>query len=140
MAIDTYIKRISKYLKIKCENIKPTKNASKLSPKELKQIEADQILSRLSPSDKVILLDENGKDLNSLKFADFIQAQMNVSVRNLVFIIGGAYGLADSLRAELKNSIRLSSLTYSHHLARLVLLEQIYRACTIINNEPYHNQ
>lgn len=85
-------------------------------------------------------MDEKGKTYNSMSFSKLMEQQMAASVKNLIFVIGGAYGLGKAVKEKYKRTLRLSDLTFSHHLARTVLLEQIYRAYTILNNEPYHNK
>lgn len=107
--------------------------------KVIRDNEQVKFLKQISTSDHVILLDENGRTYNSKQFAGSLQKVMNSGVKTLVYVIGGAYGFSTELKDKYR-SVRLSDLTLSHHLARLVLVEQLYRACTIINNEPYHNE
>jgi len=102
-------------------------------------MEADQFMAVLEDTSAVILLDELGETVDSQAFSSLIKNKMTQSVRKLIFVIGGAYGIGNSLKKQYPRMIRLSSLTFSHHLARVVLLEQLYRAFTILNNEPYHN-
>lgn len=134
-----YLKRLQKYLKVDLTSLRPQKHSAKLSSGEIKRMEADQFMAELHESNAVILLDELGDTVDSQAFSHLIQSKMTQSVRKLIFIIGGAYGIGDSLKRRYPRMIRLSSLTFSHHLARVVLLEQLYRAFTILNNEPYHN-
>lgn len=134
-----YLKRISRYFKNEIIAIKPGKYSKDHPVDLIQKEEAEKIEKQLSPSDQVVLLDERGQDLDSHRFAKLLDSHKNRSTRHLVFVIGGAYGLQAELKKKYKNHIRLSSLTFPHHLARAVLSEQIYRACSILNNEPYHN-
>ena len=111
-----------------------------MSEPELKKAEASLILNSLEKEDFLVVLDEKGKMLSSVQLADFLQLRANESVRNIVFLIGGAYGIDEQVfkRAQLKWS--LSDLTFPHQLVRLILAEQVYRACTILRNEKYHHR
>lgn len=102
-------------------------------------MEAEQILKRLQPSDTVVLLDEHGKEYRSIEFARWIEKQQQTA-RSLVFIIGGPYGFADSVYERSDAKLSLSKMTFSHQMIRLLFVEQIYRACTIIKGEPYHHE
>lgn len=114
--------------------------AGKLPVQQLKLKEAELILKKIKPEDFVVLLDENGRQMKSQEIAGWLNDQMNRGIRRLVFITGGAFGFHESLyhRANLK--IALSMLTFPHQLVRLIFLEQLYRAFTIIRGEPYHNE
>ena len=107
---------------------------------DLKKKEGEIILQGLRPEDFLVTLDERGKQLSSEGLANFLQAQSNSSVKNLVFLIGGAFGLDEKIIAKAKFNWSLSSLTFPHQLVRLILAEQIYRACTILRNEKYHHK
>jgi 23S rRNA (pseudouridine1915-N3)-methyltransferase len=135
-AAANYGKRLSHYLKFEILTLPPGKSKE---PQLCKQQEAQAVLKKLDPADRLVLLDEDGKAFNSRKFPAWLEDQINYDTRCLNFVIGGAWGFDESLyeRSELK--MRLSDFTFSHQLARVVFLEQIYRACTIIRNEPYHN-
>lgn len=137
--IDDFTKRISKYFPVEWKIISPLKNAGSLNESELKKKEKEQILAMLSKDDYLMLLDERGKIISSEELAKFLQSRANESVRNLVILIGGAFGVHDEVwqRADYKWS--LSTLVFPHQLVRLILSEQIYRACTIIRNEKYHH-
>jgi 23S rRNA (pseudouridine1915-N3)-methyltransferase len=137
--VEDFTKRISRYFPVEWVIIPPPKNASAMQPEALKSGEGTAILEQLKKEDCLVALDEKGKLLSSLSLAGFIQEKANESKRNLVFVIGGAYGLDDLVikRAELKWS--LSALTFPHQLVRLILAEQLYRACTILRNEKYHH-
>src|SRR5271154_5771014 len=138
-AIEDFSLRITKYFPAEWTIISPFKNFVSASEIIIKSKEAEAILSMLKKDDYLIALDEKGKQFSSTQLAQFIQLRANDSKKNLVFVIGGAYGLGDAVldRADYKWS--LSQLTFPHQLCRLILAEQIYRACTIIRNEKYHH-
>jgi 23S rRNA (pseudouridine1915-N3)-methyltransferase len=115
------------------------KNAGSLSRQRLKLEESALILAALKPGDWLVSLDENGKSLSSPGLAEFIQERGNESVKKLIFLIGGAYGLHEDLLRKSKFVWSLSELTFPHQLVRLILAEQIYRACSISRNEKYHH-
>lgn len=137
--VDDFTRRISRYYPVDWSIIPTPKNAANLSQQDLKKKEAEVLLEALSKDDYLIALDERGKQISSEGLAQFIQARANDSVKKLVFLIGGAYGLDESIlkRADFRWS--LSQLTLPHQLVRLLLVEQLYRACTILRNEKYHH-
>jgi 23S rRNA (pseudouridine1915-N3)-methyltransferase len=137
--VEEFTRRISKYFKVEWTIIPMPKNAGMMSEMDLKKKEGEMILGRLEKTDYLVALDERGKQLNSVGLANFLQARANESVKNLVFVIGGAFGLDESVlkRADYKWS--LSALTFPHQLVRLILAEQLYRAYTIMKNEKYHH-
>ncbi len=137
--VEEFTRRISKYFKVEWTIIPMPKNAGMMSEMDLKKKEGEMILQWLEKSDYLVALDEGGKQLNSVGLANFLQARANESTKNLVFVIGGAFGLDDSIiiRADYKWS--LSQLTFPHQLVRLILAEQVYRACSIMKNEKYHH-
>ncbi len=116
------------------------KNAGSLDDKELKKKEGELLLQTLGKDDYVVLLDERGKQLSSEGIAQFIQARANESVKQIVFIIGGAYGVSDAVMQRANYKWSLSQLVFPHQLVRLILAEQVYRACSINRNEKYHHQ
>ena len=138
-AIEDFTNRLTKYLHTEWTIISPFKNFVSASAIVIKGKEAETILSLLKKDDYLIALDEKGKQFSSTQLAQFIQLRTNESKKNLVFVIGGAFGLGDAVldRADFKWS--LSQLTFPHQLVRLMLAEQLYRACTIIRNEKYHH-
>jgi 23S rRNA (pseudouridine1915-N3)-methyltransferase len=138
--IDDYKKRLSHYIKFDFEIIPDIKNAKNLSELQQKEKEGELILSKITNTDFVILLDENGKSFSSIDFADFLQKKMNAGIKTLVFVIGGPYGFSKSVYEKVQGKISLSAMTFSHQMIRLFITEQIYRAFTIIKNEPYHHQ
>jgi 23S rRNA (pseudouridine1915-N3)-methyltransferase len=140
VGVEDFTGRISRYFPVDWQLIPAPKIAGKMSEIELKKVEGITILDQLQKDDFLVALDERGKMLNSPDLAQFLQIRANESTKNIVFLIGGAYGIDESVlkRAQLKWS--LSSLTFPHQLVRLILTEQVYRACTILRNEKYHHQ
>lgn len=137
--IEQFTKRISHYYPVEWRIFPSAKNAAQLSESEIKKSESSLILNALQNEDVLIALDENGKQWNSPELANFIQQKANESAKNLVFLIGGAYGIHDDLLKRANNKWSLSKLVFPHQLVRLILAEQVYRACTIIRNEKYHH-
>ncbi len=138
--IEDYVSRISRLIKFEMIYIIPSKSIYKLPPAEVKRKEGEMLLQRINESDRVLLLDEKGKRFSSLKFSDFIQIQMNSGIRNLIFVVGGAWGFSEEVYKRANDKISLSDMTTTHQLIRLFFTEQIYRALTILNRHPYHNQ
>ncbi|MGG5506260.1 MULTISPECIES: 23S rRNA (pseudouridine(1915)-N(3))-methyltransferase RlmH [unclassified Myroides] len=138
--MNDYIKRLSFYVKFDLEIIADIKNAKNLSEAQQKQKEGELILSKIVPTDFLILLDEKGKDFTSVGFADELQKRMNTGIKTLVFVIGGPYGFSDEVYQNAKGKISLSKMTFSHQMIRLFIIEQLYRGFTILRNEPYHHQ
>src|SRR5690554_948591 len=138
--IEEYVKRVSFYVKFDVEIIPDIKNAKNLSVIQQKEKEGSLILSKVSSSDWLILLDEKGKSFSSTQFADFLQKRMNSGIKNLFFVIGGSYGFSDEVYAKANGKISLSSMTFSHQMVRLFFIEQLYRGYTILRNEPYHHE
>ena len=137
--IETFTRRISHYYNIEWKLIGPLKNADSLTVGELKKTEAKNILSQIKSEDVLILLDEKGKQITSEQLADLINQKANQSTKNLIFLIGGAYGADNSLLKRANFTWALSPLVFPHQLVRLILAEQVYRACTILRNEKYHH-
>jgi len=137
-AEDLFVKRIKHYCPIELIKLTPLKLSKSLSADEIKTKEAAYFLSKIK-SGRLILLDETGKRFNSKNFAQELQKELG-AFSNINFLIGGAYGFSDSIKKKADKLLALSELTFPHHLARVLLLEQIYRAFSILNNEPYHNQ
>lgn len=138
--MDDYTKRLSFYIKFDLEVIPDLKNAKNLSEAQQKEKEGEMILAKLSASDRLILLDENGKSFSSLAFADDLQKKMNSGIKTLVFVIGGPYGFSETVYKKADGKVSLSAMTFSHQMVRLFFIEQVYRAFTILRNEPYHHQ
>ena len=138
--ISEYENRLKHYIKFELEIIPDIKNAKNLSELQQKEKEGESILKRLNPTDTVILLDETGKQYSSVDFSHFLQKKMNAGTRQLVLIIGGPYGFSDAIYEKANGKIGLSKMTFSHQMVRLFVVEQIYRAFTILKNEPYHHR
>lgn len=138
--MDTYTQRLKHYIKFDVEIIADIKNAKNLSEQQQKEKEGEQILQKLSTTDVVVLLDENGKTYTSIGFSDFLQQKMNAGTKRLVFIIGGPYGFSEKIYNRANQKVSLSAMTFSHQMVRIFFTEQLYRAFTILNNEPYHHQ
>ena len=136
--IEEYVNRISHYMPFHITVIPDVKNIKKTNDLQ-KKAEGEQILSQLQPSDFVVLLDEHGKEYRSIELAKWLEHQQQ-SPRRLVFVIGGPYGFSPEVYARANECLSLSKLTYSHQMVRLVFVEQLYRACTIIKGEPYHHE
>jgi len=135
--IDEYIKRINFYCRFKIIEINSVKS-KKISEEVIKKVEGDNILKNLNKNDTLILLDERGKSYGSRKFSEFISSKTQTN-KNLIFVIGGAFGFSNNIYEKSNNLVSLSSMTFSHQIIRLFFTEQLYRAFTIINNHPYHN-
>jgi len=137
--VEDFTKRISRYYPVEWTILPPPRNAGALSLTDLKKKEGDLVFESLGKDDYLVALDEKGKQMSSEGLAQFIQTRANDSVRNLIFLIGGAYGLDDRVLQKAHHKWSLSQLTLPHQLVRLVLAEQLYRACTIQRNEKYHH-
>ena len=137
--ISDYQQRLSHYVPFDFVVIPDIKNAKALSQDQLKTAEGQAILSALTPAMEVILLDEHGQEFRSIEYADWLQKKM-ASGKDLTLIIGGAYGFSDAVYARANGKLSLSQMTFSHQMIRLMAIEQIYRAMTILRNEPYHHE
>lgn len=138
--MDEYMKRLSFYVKFDLEVIPDIKNAKNMSEDQQKQKEGELILSKIGPTDQLILLDDKGKEFTSISFADELQKKMNSGIKTLVFVIGGPYGFSEDVYKNAKGKISLSRMTFSHQMIRLFIIEQIYRGFSILRNEPYHHE
>lgn len=137
--INDYVERTNHYMPFNITVIPELKNTKALTEEQQKEREGDLILQKLQSSDTVVLLDEHGKELRSIEFADWLQRKQNTT-RRLVFIIGGPYGFSKAVYERANEKLSLSKMTFSHQMVRLIFCEQIYRACTIIKGEPYHHE
>jgi len=135
-----YLKRISHYIRIDWIEIPELKNTKNLRKEEQQKEEGKILLKHIQPKDVVVLFDERGKSYTSKTFAAFLQNKMNASTKNLVFVVGGAYGFSEAIYQRAQHKISLSSMTFSHQMVRIIIAEQLYRAFTINNNEPYHHE
>jgi 23S rRNA (pseudouridine1915-N3)-methyltransferase len=138
--VEDFTKRISKYYPVAWTIIPLPKNAGMMSEMDLKRKEGEIVLDWLNKDDYLVALDERGKQINSEALADFIMKRTNESVRNLVFLVGGAFGLDEAVLKRANFKWSLSPLVFPHQLVRLILAEQVYRACTILKNEKYHHK
>ena len=139
-AIDQFTSRCNNYFSVEWNIIPVPKNAGMMSEMDLKKKEGEIILEWLEERDYMVALDEHGKQFSSKGLADFIQLRANESTRRLIFVIGGAFGLDESILKRANIRWSLSTLTFPHQLVRLILAEQLYRAFTILRNEKYHHQ
>lgn len=137
---EVFMKRLKHYIKVKEIIIPDLKDRKHLNTEQIKEKEAVLILEKLIPASYVVLLDERGSALSSMEFAGFLQKTMNAGNRELYFIVGGAYGVAESVKQKADFSVSLSKMTFTHQFIRLIFAEQLYRAMTILKNEPYHNE
>ena len=138
-AIDDFTKRINNYYFAEWNIISTVKNASALNESDLKKQEGKVILNKLTKDDFLVLLDETGKQISSTELAEFVQQKALVNIRSIIFLIGGAYGVSEGIKQHADFTWSLSSLVFPHMLTRLILAEQLYRACTILRNEKYHH-
>jgi len=138
--IEVYQKRLKHYINFDIELIPDLKKTKNLSEDQQKDKEGELILKRLSATDVLILFDEKGKHYTSVEFSTFLQKKMNSGIKQVVFLIGGPYGFSNEIYAKASGKISLSKMTFSHQMVRLFITEQIYRAYTILKNEPYHHQ
>jgi 23S rRNA (pseudouridine1915-N3)-methyltransferase len=135
-----YEKRLRHYIKFEFQVIPDLKNARNLSEKEQKEKEGTLILNKIKPGDQLILLDEKGEQYRSVDFSKFLQKKMNSGVKQIVFVIGGPYGFSEEVYRKAQGKVSFSKMTFSHQMFRLLVVEQIYRAFTILRNEPYHHE
>lgn len=135
-----YTKRLNHYVRFAITTIADIRNTKKLSEAEQKRLEGEAILRLLNESDHVTLLDEHGAELRSIEFAELVQRRMSSGVKRLVFVIGGPYGFSDAVYQRANSKLSLSKMTFSHQIVRAIFAEQLYRAFTILKNEPYHHE
>lgn len=137
--IDDYKERLGHYLSFSLQVIPDIKNSKNLSQEEQKQREGQLILNALTPTDRLILLDEHGKEYRSIEFAQQLNVWLSAG-QNIVFAVGGPYGFSKSVYARANGKLSLSKMTFSHQMIRLFFTEQLYRAMTILRGEPYHHE
>ncbi|WP_034040574.1 23S rRNA (pseudouridine(1915)-N(3))-methyltransferase RlmH [Wocania ichthyoenteri] len=138
--INGYTKRLSFYINFSLDIIPDIKNPKNLSETQQKQKEGALILGKLKTTDVLVLLDENGKQYNSVSFSNYLQKHMNSGIKQLVFVIGGPYGFSEDVYKKANGKVSLSKMTFSHQMVRLFVIEQLYRSFTILRNEPYHHK
>ncbi|MBU3814607.1 MAG: 23S rRNA (pseudouridine(1915)-N(3))-methyltransferase RlmH [Candidatus Bacteroides intestinipullorum] len=139
-AINDYVQRTRRYLSFELEVIPELKNTRNLSTDVQKEREADLILKAMQPGDVVVLLDEGGREMRSVEFADWMKHKMNTVSRRLVFVVGGPYGFAKRIYDVAHEKLSLSRMTFSHQMVRLIFVEQLYRAMSILHGSPYHHE
>lgn len=140
-AIDTYVQRIGHYMPIEVIEVADVKNAKNMDVAQLREKEGELIIKQLRADDYVVFLDDKGKQMSSTEFAYWIDKQnMNSGIKRLVFVIGGAYGFSVEAYRHAKSFLSISKMTFSHQIIRPILVEQIYRAMTILRGEPYHHE
>lgn len=138
--INEYVKRLGFYVNFDFEVIPDIKNAKNLTETQQKEKEGELILKKVQPTDILVLLDEHGKQHTSIEFSAYLQKRMSAGTKQLVFVIGGPYGFSEEIYKKSDGNISLSKMTFSHQMIRLFFIEQLYRAFTILRNEPYHHQ
>ena len=137
--IQEYLKRLTHYVPFALQVIPEIRNTKALTLEQQKQAEGELILRSISPSTKMILLDEHGQELRSIEYAEYLQRAM-LSGQDVVFVVGGPYGFSDAVYQRSNGKISLSKMTFSHQIVRLFFVEQTYRAMTILRGEPYHHE
>ena len=138
--IAIYASRMKHYFPFSIVEIPELKNASSLSQEQIKTKEGELILKNVKPADEVILLDERGREFSSMEFAKTLQDKISYTGKDIVFVIGGAYGFSEAVRQRSNSKISLSRMTFSHQMVRAIFVEQLYRAFTIMKGEPYHHE
>lgn len=138
--LDIYVSRLRHYIPFTVTEIPELKNTSSLTKEQIKTREGELILRNIKPADDVILLDEHGRQHTSVELAKVIQDKISYSNRDMVFVIGGAYGFPEAVHARASSKFSLSKMTFSHQMVRVIFAEQLYRAFTIIKGEPYHHE
>ncbi len=139
-ACDLYEKRLKHYIPLTIIVLPDIKNGGKLSSSELKLKEGELLLKQISAADYLVLLDDKGKQYTSIDFSSFFQTHMNSGLKNLCFVVGGAFGFSEAVYARANSKFSLSKMTFTHQMVRLLFLEQCYRAMTILRGESYHHE
>lgn len=137
--IELYVKRLSHYLPFQMITVPDVKTSKGMKPLQLKNKEGEAILQKLKSEDLLILLDEKGKSFHSVAFATYLDQLLMRPGRRLIFLVGGAFGFSEAVYQRAQGKLSLSAMTFSHQMIRLFFVEQLYRAMTILRNEPYHN-
>ncbi|MBR2162514.1 MAG: 23S rRNA (pseudouridine(1915)-N(3))-methyltransferase RlmH [Bacteroidales bacterium] len=138
--MDIYVSRLKHYIPFSVVEIPELKNVSSLTKEQIKVREGELILKNIRPADDMILLDERGKEFPSVEFAKVIQDKITYAGKDIVYVIGGAYGFSDAVYQRANSRISLSRMTFSHQMVRAIFIEQVYRAFTIMKGEPYHHE
>lgn len=138
--VEMYAKRINRYCKFSMTTIADVRNTKNMAPSRQKQLEGEAILRLVGEGDCLTLMDERGAQYTSMEYAQWLQKRMLSGVKRLVLVIGGPYGFSDEVYARADQKISLSKMTFSHQIVRAIFAEQLYRAFTILHNEPYHHE
>lgn len=138
--LDIYVSRLSHYIPFSITEIPELKKVAALTKEQIKNKEGELILKNIRPADDVILLDERGKEFSSMEFAKILQDKISYVGKDIVFVIGGAYGFSEDVYRRADSKISLSRMTFSHQMVRTIFTEQLYRAFTIMKGEPYHHE
>ena len=138
--LDIYVSRLKHYIPFTLTEIPELKNVSALSKEQIKVKEGELILKNVRPTDDLILLDEHGKEYSSVQLAKILQDKISYECKDIIFVIGGAYGFSDAVYARANSKLSLSKMTFSHQMVRTIFAEQLYRAFTIMKGEPYHHE
>ena len=138
--LDIYVSRLKHYIPFILTEIPELKNVSALSKDQIKIKEGELILKNIRPADDVILLDEHGKEYSSVQLAKILQDKISYECKDIIFVIGGAYGFSDAVYARANSKLSLSKMTFSRQMVRTIFAEQLYRAFTIMKGEPYHHE
>lgn len=139
-SINDFSKRLRKYIHFEYEDLVVFKKAPRVSEKERNQKEGEALLKKIKPLDYTVLLDERGKEFTSMEFAAWFEKKMNAGINQITFVTGGAYGFSPDVYKQANEKVSLSKMTFNHQLVRILFVEQLYRAFSIINNHPYHNE
>ncbi|HAC21165.1 MAG: 23S rRNA (pseudouridine(1915)-N(3))-methyltransferase RlmH [Tannerellaceae bacterium] len=138
--INEYTKRLVHYIPFSLDVIPDIKNTKNMTEEQQKEKEGELILKNVQPGDYLVLLDDKGKEFTSVKFADYIEKKTHTVSKRLIFVVGGPYGFSQKVYDAASEKISLSKMTFSHQMIRMIFVEQLYRAMTILNNEPYHHE
>ena len=138
--INEYTKRLVHYIPFSLDVIPDIKNTNNMTEEQQKEKEGELILKNVQPGDYLVLLDDKGKEFTSVKFADYIEKKTHTVSKRLIFVVGGPYGFSQKVYDAASEKISLSKMTFSHQMIRMIFVEQLYRAMTILNNEPYHHE
>ena len=138
--VEQYAKRVNHYCKFTVTTIADVKNTRNMAPSRQKQLEGEMILKLITEGDWLVLMDERGRQFTSMEYADWLQKRMLSGVKRVAIVIGGPYGFSDDVYKRANEKISLSKMTFSHQIVRAIFAEQLYRAFTILNNEPYHHE
>lgn len=139
-SIKEYQSRLEHYIPFEIIVIPDLKNTKNLNIDQQKEKEGELILKAIQPGDQIVLLDEHGKEYTSLQFSSYIEKKTHTVSKRLIFVVGGPYGFSEAVYNKATEKITLSKMTFSHQMIRLIFIEQLYRAMTILNNEPYHHE